>query len=641
MKVTFKNLKVTNFKGCQSLEINFSDETNIKGKNESGKTTILDAITWCLFGKNSQNETKFSIKNTVFTELNRADHVVEMVIEVDGVEHTAKRIYREKWTKKRGEEFPTYDSNESELFWNNVPVKASEFTSKVNAIIEESLFKLLTNPLYFNVHMDEKNRRDRIVSMAGEVTEEKVINGTPAYRELMESIKGQKSLEEYRKEINYQKLGIKKAMEAIPARIDEVLRSNTILDWAMLEKNIADFEKNVREIDQETEGILQSVEKENEDIQKFYDERRNALLKMAEIESDIRTRDANDVVKANEEINKSEYEYNQTILEISRINARIQSNSRLLQGYIEQLETLGQEWDKENAREFVFDPSSANCSQCGQRLPSSSVSGLEESLRTSFNQIKSQNLSQNTSRGQIAKENKEAVEKEISGDNERLVILEQKKSSLFVNANLPKAKPTENLAELVQKNAEWIRQKAIAVKPVPEKKVADFSDLKSRKTNLVNEINSNKILLAKREQLERNNKRVEELKAEEKVHASDFARLEKIEFTIESFQKKRMEMIEHSVNHKFSFVKFKLFESQVNGGEKQVFETLVHGVPYSDANRAGQINAGIDIINALSGHYGITAPIIIDNAEAVNEFIPTTAQTIKLYVSTDKQLVIA
>jgi len=65
---------------------------------------------------------------------------------------------------------------------------------------------------------------------------------------------------------------------------------------------------------------------------------------------------------------------------------------------------------------------------------------------------------------------------------------------------------------------------------------------------------------------------------------------------------------------------------------------MVNGVPFSDANRADQINAGIDIINALSKHYGISVPIIIDNAEAVNQFIPTEAQTILLYVTTDKTL---
>ena len=142
------------------------------------------------------------------------------------------------------------------------------------------------------------------------------------------------------------------------------------------------------------------------------------------------------------------------------------------------------------------------------------------------------------------------------------------------------------------------------------------------------------------ETIEKCIKRVDELKAEEKKTAKELADLEKVEFTIEGFQKKRMEMIEQAVNGRFSFVKFKLFETLVTGGEVPCFKTMVHGVPYSDANRAGQINAGIDIINALSATYGITAPIIIDNAECVNDFQPTEAQTIRLYVTKDPVLTI-
>ena len=67
---------------------------------------------------------------------------------------------------------------------------------------------------------------------------------------------------------------------------------------------------------------------------------------------------------------------------------------------------------------------------------------------------------------------------------------------------------------------------------------------------------------------------------------------------------------------------------------------MVNSVPYSDLNHAMQINSGIDIINALSKHYGVTAPITVDNAEAVNDLEPTDSQLIRLVVTKDPQLVI-
>lgn len=83
-----------------------------------------------------------------------------------------------------------------------------------------------------------------------------------------------------------------------------------------------------------------------------------------------------------------------------------------------------------------------------------------------------------------------------------------------------------------------------------------------------------------------------------------------------------------------------MFDQQINGGEKPTCETLINGVPYSDANHAGKINAGIDIINTFSDHLKLTAPIWVDNAEAVNVLTETKSQLIKLIVTKDKSLII-
>lgn len=88
----------------------------------------------------------------------------------------------------------------------------------------------------------------------------------------------------------------------------------------------------------------------------------------------------------------------------------------------------------------------------------------------------------------------------------------------------------------------------------------------------------------------------------------------------------------------FSLVKFKMYEQQINGGEIETCEAVVNGVPYSGQNNAMQINMGIDIINAICKFEGITAPIFIDNAESVNEFISSQSQVIKLVVTTDNEL---
>ena len=63
-------------------------------------------------------------------------------------------------------------------------------------------------------------------------------------------------------------------------------------------------------------------------------------------------------------------------------------------------------------------------------------------------------------------------------------------------------------------------------------------------------------------------------------------------------------------------------------------------MPFTVANTAKQVNAGIEIINALSRFYGVSAPIFIDNRESVQSLIDTDSQIINLVVSSDKELTI-
>jgi hypothetical protein len=86
-------------------------------------------------------------------------------------------------------------------------------------------------------------------------------------------------------------------------------------------------------------------------------------------------------------------------------------------------------------------------------------------------------------------------------------------------------------------------------------------------------------------------------------------------------------------------VKFKLFNTLVNGGIEECCEITVGGIPYNGGlNNAARINAGLDIVKTLQEYYGLKAPVFADNAEAVNDLFQTGSQMIRLYVSTDKAL---
>jgi hypothetical protein len=132
--------------------------------------------------------------------------------------------------------------------------------------------------------------------------------------------------------------------------------------------------------------------------------------------------------------------------------------------------------------------------------------------------------------------------------------------------------------------------------------------------------------------------RVAELEAQEKQLANELATQEGIEFAIDQFIKAKMDTLEERINGRFQLVKFKLFHQNINGGTEECCDALVDGVPYSDVNTAGKINAGLDVINTLCQHYQKFAPVFVDNAESVNSLIPVNSQIIRLVVSRDKKL---
>ena len=135
--------------------------------------------------------------------------------------------------------------------------------------------------------------------------------------------------------------------------------------------------------------------------------------------------------------------------------------------------------------------------------------------------------------------------------------------------------------------------------------------------------------------------RIAELEAQEKDLAQQLADLEKTEFSIQEFIKARTDLSESRINDKLSMVRFKMFKQNISGSEEEACETLIDGVPFSDANNGAKINAGLDIINTLSAYYGVSAPIWIDNRESIRNLLDTESQIINLIVTADKELTLA
>lgn len=659
--IKIKSLKLTNFKGIRKLELNeLSKETFIYGDNGVGKTSIFDAFTWLLFGKDSTDRKDFEVKTLDKNNniIHKIDHEVEAIIEIDGEVIELRRILREKWQTKRGSTESEFTGNETTYEWNGVPLNAGEYTNKINTIVDEKVFKMITNPAAFN-SLKWQDQRDVLIDISGNISDADVAAGDSEFKALLSKLVG-KSFDEYKKQVKASVSKSKAEIKMIPTRIDEVERGKPeALNFTKLK---ADLEIKNAEIEDVNTQVSDKLKAQQTDL----DKQSEIQKEIHTIETEISNEKHQLQQKASENFNASQTKPREIQRKIDAVDADIRanetsianSNSRIGSYKVQIAEIdksileLRAKWGAENSKDFKMDDADCACPTCKRSFDPADVEEKTKDLKEHFNSNKMAALKSIEERGQSLSGQKITLSNHvIELENEVKAKEELNKAHwetrFDFSQELKEASIEKTLAEmyseLVKEKESFFTSKTsdIASKreALANRPKVDVSELKSKIEALRTEWNVIKTQLQAEDQIKASNKRIEELSKEENTLAQSIADQEKELYIIEAFEKEKSTRIEQSVNNRFSMVNFKLFETQINGGEVPTCKALINGVPFSDANTASKINAGLDIINTLCMHYKANAPIFIDNRESVIELIPTESQVINLIVyETDKVL---
>ncbi len=666
--IILKQLNLINFKGIRSLSLDLDESTSVFGANGTGKTTVFDAFTWLLFGKDSTDRKDFEIKTLDENNLAipKIEHEVNAIIIVDGEEISIKRILKEKWVKQRGALEAEFTGNETLYYWNDVPLSQKEFQNKVSQILDENIFKLITSPTAFN-SLKWQDRRNVLIQIAGNVSDEDLAVGNSEYLKLVSQFSN-KSLDEYKKQIAATIKKAKDDIKSIPTRIDEVERSKpepvneglirkeitvredriTLIDNQLQDKAAA-YEEVTRKKIQNQENIFQIKSKINA---LEFDVREKIKLeqKTESSQSDILRKQITDLEA---DLRAEEAKRDTTYSKAEKLKIQISN--------LEQLISNGRKhWAEVNAGELVFNDAEFSCPTCKREFEAGDVEAKKTEMKDNFITEKRTKLNRISENGKANAQEKNNLEKELQEAESSLdasttsVIdiskrIENLRAKLLIENNDQKKTerqdPQEILQVLLSKNSDYQELK----KQLQELESITFElpennaqELKDEKAKLNAEITQLKANLQINDQIKVAEKRISELLDEESKLAQEIANIEKEQYTIDNFIKLKIDTIEGKINEKFSFVKFKLFDTQINGAQVETCEALINGVPFSDANTASKINAGVDIINTLCEFYKVSAPIFLDNRESVSEIIPTNSQVINLIVSpSDKKLRIA
>lgn len=661
-RIIIKRLSLLNFKGVRDLTIDFDAvSTDILGRNGLGKTTIFDAFTWLLFGKDSQDRKKFDLKTLDGDGriIPQIPHEVSGILSVNGEDVRLTRRFTEKWVKRAGQADPVFTGNEEERLYDDVPCSAREYDAKISGICNETVFKFITSPACFASQSSEEQKR-MLLSMAGGVSDKEIAAGNGDFEELLRLIDG-KTLDEFKKVVGAKKSRLKAESSDIPGRIDEKRRDIALMpeeDWAALEKEIAekrDARAGIeRQLDEAAEAQRAADAQRLGLVAELGKARQSRMERINEIKEDAtrgyygkkRNRDAivNEIRRLRDTISMNERNISTAEREISGCAATRES---LLGKY---RELHGRRSEIMRLR-LTFDESEFVCPTCRRPLDIDGIEARQAEMTDNFERRRDECLRQvadaikeNRRLGKANNERRAGHEALVTKYKEEIGTAESRIAELEASDAYRETPSEPDVTPLIASDPVIAgldeRIEALEAETKAGTTPMDNSVLKAQRETLTSEIEALTRKLDMRESRRRDEARCAELEKQYRSLNEQLAGLERLEFTMAGFSKARSEAIERRINGLFSLVKFRWTATAINGAEKETCEATLDGRPYATCSAGEKILIGLDIINAISTSQGIFAPIFIDNAESLTRELPMKSQIVNLRVSFDDSLVI-
>lgn len=637
-EIKIKRLSLENFKCHESLTLDLmGGNASVYGDNATGKTSIYDALTWLLFGKDSLGNGE---KNIEIKPLDASgevrDHLavtaVEAVLLVNGEEISLRRTYKEIWSTRRGSSEPVYDGNTSEYYVDGVPCKKNAFQNRVGELVSEETFRMLTSVSYFAKDIPWQERRAVLFDVAGVQDDTQILATDARFEPLVEGM-GKLTLDGYKKKLLSEKKGFVGTKTEVPARISECQK--TIDDTRNLDFAGARVELDAlnRQKEQLTQQII-AIEHNGAADQK--------RLEIREVQLQIDTLNSE-----NNAFRKSQTVGSLCAADIRRDISRMQSTVAHKKTLLEAAEKslsncdrliadLRNKWVQINGEVFT----GGNCPTCGQALPADKLQrSMEAFERNKANRLREVEQSANA---QI--EVKAQTEDRCTELREGIASLEaqiQERNADLENmeAIQPEIKDMDDYAERMK----VLRDTHTALSQELADMMLNSAGAKEKLRQQIEEINEqlkvHMAVIGKESVLEYAQKRIESLREDATNTAAALDAIDKMLFLMDEYSRYKTRFVEESINNLFRIARFRLFREQANGGVEDRCDVVLDGVPYINVNNGARINVGIDIINTLSSAYGVRVPLFVDNAEGVTRLEESQAQIIRLVVSEkDKEL---
>lgn len=620
--IKFKKVEITNFRNINELTINFNETlTEIKAENGKGKTNILSAILWCLFGKNIYDEKAFVI-SPIIDGVEKNEICTNVKITFTNGYVISRSNHNRKTTLQTGYELNGEDSL--------VNITQRDFENELkDKLIDLETFKSLSNINYLP-NLNWKDLKELILNLIGDIKDEEVL------------LLGDFSLIEEQIRV----MGINSTKDALNASnksLNEDLTRKESEYQTLIntkDKYVLDDEEN-KELEKRRDEILNELDNINEKINEeetILNAKRHEEIKLDELNRKkvelVAKKHSNETLISSYLEQYNLFATDTEILRQQEINGYESKKNNLGNRYKELVDKNVQLTEENEKTKILGEELKAKeikvendtCSSCGQILPEEKINSTLENLRRERDEelTRLRDIYQNT-KIVIEANNNELLEigvqiKEL--DN----LIEDAKGKVYENGENDKQKQIRVQKEQLEianctlsKELEQIEKAIIVQKEVTEKILCNGTvfDTKPLTTEL-NEINEK---LATTITLNKINDDIKVVEKElEEIRNNKVIIKDKLE-QVAKFNNAKSDLLREKAKSNFKIVDFKTREFTQDGVEQETFKICIDGVDYKELNTGFKILVAIDLVSGIQKLKGLSVPILIDNAESVTKDI--------------------
>lgn len=653
-QITFNSLKLVNFCGIKDAEYRFGENiTIIKGRNGIGKSTIVNAIHYVLFGTdirgNALDIKTFDTDHNIIPEI---EHSAELGLSVNGGNYILKRSLTDKWKDKECK-------NTYKYYVNGEVTTAGDFRNVVDGICTETTLRLASSPTYF-VSLPWDKQRKFLEELVPDITFDTVAQGNEKYDFVADALKSE-SIDRLVHHLKYQRNEIQKELDNIPVRLKELNAVQTLSeDWESLSEELSKKNDEKKSLEERINATkTDSFDRvRNESIRRKMEFLHKRIAEMEHgarnLSSDEETKHMSDVINAKKEKSQASSAVEELKAEMRGYTETEIQLKQQIESHKEEIKKAGSKYKEIYAETWHWNDNDGFCMHCGQPLPAEKTAQLKKESKEHFNADKAERLKALLDKADgIRKEHqkcKTLLEMNSSACSETTTQLteahrtlkEAERRLLEVEKEVP-----ETYERILSKNDNY-KQATAEIKELEEslcmpiavdgEKQKILSELQGKKAETEITINQLTERLARKDTYERVENCINKVREDKEVYQQQLDELDKKLDIASEYYQMSCAILEDRVNEHFQFVKWSLFKSNLDGEKKPFCECYHNGVPYNRLNGAAKMNAGIDIAYTISNFYEVSVPMLLDNCESNTSPIYRNGQQIRLYVSMDEDL---